>query len=179
MVASGLQGDLRGRFLRERTEKITKRLFQQHRPIAVSCKRHGLHESHTVATGSRRPILLKKSLYGFCKRQAKKSTSQIGPQTARERRSRVRRPMQTSRERRSATFSTVSTRCSPSASFWEWHYRALKRSLWIAPKRGYCRSSCRLRADPWRNMPNLMGRGVKATLRAEPKSIMLSQQFRW
>jgi hypothetical protein len=58
------------------------------------------------------PIVLKKSLHGFCDPLATKSTSQIGPQTARECRATVRRPPKTSREILSATFSTVSAaRC--------------------------------------------------------------------
>ncbi|MGF6292012.1 hypothetical protein QFZ98_003872 [Paraburkholderia youngii] len=43
------------------------------------------------ASGCSRPILLKKSLRGFISPAARKSTSQIGPQTARAHRPRVRR----------------------------------------------------------------------------------------
>src|SRR6266700_2720303 len=62
------------------------------------------------------PILLKKSLCGFCNPLAKKTTSQIGLQTARGLRLRVRRPLQTSRKRRSATFSNSIGRTQPFAT---------------------------------------------------------------
>jgi hypothetical protein len=58
-------------------------------------------------------MLLKKSLYGVCHPLAKKSTSQIDLQTAREHRLRVRRLPKTLRERRSATFSTASATSGP------------------------------------------------------------------
>jgi hypothetical protein len=59
------------------------------------------------------PILLKKSLRGFFDSLARKSTSQIGLQTAREHRSRVRRPPKTSLQKQIGTFSTVLTDLCP------------------------------------------------------------------
>jgi len=57
-------------------------------------------------------MLLKKSLLGSFNPLAGKSTSQIGRQTAREPRSRVRRRPKTSPHRQTVTFSTASVACS-------------------------------------------------------------------
>jgi hypothetical protein len=70
-----------------------------------------LHEDHPCGMAEIDRILLKKSQRVARTARAKNSTSQIAPQTAREHRLRVKRPMKTGLERLSPTFSTVSAAC--------------------------------------------------------------------
>ncbi len=89
--------------------------------LYARCMRGRLRDDHSArSSDAGRPIVLKNSWSAVFGPLAKISASQIGLQTARVHRLRVKRPLKTSRDRPSPSFSTLSAGRRPM----RWAYRA-------------------------------------------------------